>query len=77
MNRRNEKEPPEGMDFDGTPGCTMGYRMTYWGVHNAWLKFRCSHATGQVDCPLGMAACSSNLRLGRWGTMVAITLVVV
>ncbi|WP_041695058.1 transposase [Alicyclobacillus acidocaldarius] len=60
LNRRNEKEPPEGMDFDGTPRCTMGYRMTYWGVHNAWLKFRCPHATGYVDCPLGMAACSAS-----------------
>ncbi|SDX02010.1 Transposase DDE domain-containing protein [Alicyclobacillus hesperidum] len=39
---------------------TMGYRMTYWGVHNAWLKFRCPHATGHVDCPLGMAACSAS-----------------
>lgn len=60
MNRRNEKEPPEGMDFDGTPRCTMGYRMTYWGVDGGWLKFRCPHATGQVDCPLGMAACSAS-----------------
>ncbi|SIT14919.1 Transposase domain [Alicyclobacillus vulcanalis] len=60
MNRRNEKEPPEGMDFDGTPRCTMGYRMTYWGAEGDWLKFRCPHATGQVDCPLGMAACSAS-----------------
>ncbi|MCL6445408.1 MAG: transposase [Alicyclobacillus sp.] len=60
MNRRNEKEPPEGMDFDGTPRCTMGYRMTYWGADGDWLKFRCPHATGQVDCPLGMAACSAS-----------------
>lgn len=58
MNRRNEKEPPAGMDFDGTPRCTMGYRMSYWGAEGDWLKFRCPHATGQVDCPLGMAACS-------------------
>ncbi|MCL6488989.1 MAG: transposase [Alicyclobacillus mali] len=60
MNRRREKEPPEGMDFDGTPRCTMGYRMTYWGAESDWLKFRCPHATGHVDCPLGMAACSAS-----------------
>ncbi len=60
MNRRNEKEPPEGMDFDGTPRRTMGYRMTYWGAEGDWLKFRCPHAAGQIDCPLGMAACSAS-----------------
>jgi len=34
--------------------------MTYWGANKDQLKFRCPHATGKVDCPLGMAACSSS-----------------
>lgn len=38
----------------------MGYAMTYWGADGDILKFRCPHATGKVDCPLGMAACSSS-----------------
>ncbi|MNC08611.1 Transposase DDE domain protein [compost metagenome] len=60
LNPRNEKEPPAGITRKGTPCCSMGFPMTYWGQEKAHLKFRCPHATGQVDCPLGMAACSSS-----------------
>ncbi|MNJ39806.1 Transposase DDE domain protein [compost metagenome] len=60
MNLRNEKEPPAGITSNGTPCCSMGFAMTYWGVDGDHLKFRCPHATGKVDCPLGMAACSSS-----------------
>ncbi|AZK47489.1 transposase [Paenibacillus lentus] len=60
MNLRNEKEPPAGITSNGTPCCSMGFAMTYWGVDGDYLKFRCPHATGKVDCPLGMAACSSS-----------------
>nr|WP_074102497.1 transposase [Paenibacillus sp. P3E] len=60
LNPRNEKEPPAGMTRKGTPCCSMGFPMTYWGQEKVHLKFRCPHATGQVDCPLGMAACSSS-----------------
>lgn len=38
----------------------MGYEMTYWGADPSHLKFRYPHATGKVDCSLGMAACSSS-----------------
>lgn len=58
LNLRNEKEPPAGMTSNGTPCCSMGFPMTYWGADGDVLKFRCPHATGKVDCPLGMAACS-------------------
>src|SRR5690606_1711632 len=60
MNLRNEKEPPAGMTSSGTPCCSMGFPMTYWGNDGDHLKFRCPHATGKVDCPLGMSACSSS-----------------
>lgn len=60
LNPRNEKEPPAGITQKGTPCCSMGFPMTYWGQEKVHLKFRCPHATGQVDCPLGMAACSSS-----------------
>jgi len=60
LNLRNEKEPPAGMTSNGTPCCSMGYEMTYWGADGDRLKFRCPHATGKVDCPLGMAACSAS-----------------
>jgi transposase, IS5 family len=60
LNLRNEKEPPAGITRKGTPCCSMGFPMTYWGQEKAYLKFRCPHATGQEDCPLGMATCSSS-----------------
>ncbi|MBP2898874.1 transposase [Escherichia coli] len=60
MNLRNEKEPPAGMTSNGTPCCSMGFPMTYWGTDRDHLKFRCPHATGKVDCPLGMASCSAS-----------------
>ncbi|QNR65105.1 transposase [Paenibacillus peoriae] len=60
MNLRNEKEPPSGMTSSGRPCCSMGLAMTYWGVDGHHLKFRCPHAKGKVDCPFGMAACSSS-----------------
>ncbi|ASA23472.1 MULTISPECIES: transposase [Paenibacillus] len=60
LNPRNEKEPPAGITRKGTPCCSMGFPMTYWGQEKVHLKFRCPHATGQVDCPLGMVTCSSS-----------------
>jgi IS5 family transposase len=60
LNPRGEKEPPAGMTTNGTPCCSMGFAMTYWGADGDYLKFRCPHATGKVDCPLGMATCSSS-----------------
>lgn len=52
LNPRNEKEPPARITSKGTPCCSMGFSMTYWGQEKIHLKFRCPHATGQVNCPL-------------------------
>jgi len=60
LNRRGEKEPPAGMSSNGTPRCSMGYDMVYWGSDGDRLKFRCPHTLGKVDCPLGTAACSDS-----------------
>jgi hypothetical protein len=60
LNKRGEKEPPAGIASDGTPRCSMGYDMVYWGADGDRLKFRCPHAVGKVDCPLGIAACSDS-----------------
>lgn len=61
LNLRNEKIPPEGLDFDGTPVCSGGYRMVYWGSDKKGCnKFRCPHVLGKVDCPHGSAWCSSS-----------------
>jgi len=58
LNLRNEKQPPAGITSNGTPCCSMGYEMTYWGYEKNYLKFRCPHATGKVDCPHGTLWCS-------------------
>ncbi|TDQ40694.1 transposase [Aureibacillus halotolerans] len=58
LNLRNEKEPPSGFSSIGTPRCSMGYDMTYWGTDGSHLKFRCPHATGHVECPHGTTWCS-------------------
>lgn len=62
LNQRGAKEPPEGFDFDGTPLCSMGYRMTYWGydASTETHKFRCPHVLGKVNCPFGSAWCSDS-----------------
>lgn len=60
LNHRGAKEPPEGLDWDATPICSAGYRMTYWGGSNGVNKFRCPHVTGQCDCPFGSSWCSDS-----------------
>ncbi|ERI11209.1 hypothetical protein HMPREF0083_00620, partial [Aneurinibacillus aneurinilyticus ATCC 12856] len=32
LNLRNEKEPPTGFSSSGTPRCSMGFDMVYWGA---------------------------------------------
>lgn len=60
LNPRNEKEPPAGFASLGTPRCSMGFDMVYWGNDGKYLKFRCPHVLGKVDCPHGSAWCSSS-----------------
>ncbi len=60
LNLRNEKEPPAGFSSIWIPRCSMGYDMVYWGCDGSYLKFRCPHAVGKVDCPYGMSRCSSS-----------------
>lgn len=47
-----------GMVSDGVLRCFMGYNIVYWGADEGRLKFRCPHAVGKVDFPLGSVACS-------------------
>ncbi len=61
INSRKAKEPPAGYhDFDGTPSCSAGYPMVYWGHDKNSNKFRCPHVLGKVDCPFGTAWCSDS-----------------
>jgi transposase len=60
LNHRGAYAPPEGLDEKGTPICSMGYSMTYWGHEGECHKFRCPHITGKVDCPQGSNWCSNS-----------------
>ncbi|WP_243239841.1 transposase [Sulfobacillus harzensis] len=59
---RHGGAPPEGRDDLGRPTCSMGYTLTLAGYDTTTdtQKFRCPHATGHVDCPMGMAWCSGS-----------------
>lgn len=59
-NPRGRKTPPEGFNEQLHPICSAGYRLTYWGKDGGYLKFRCPHMTGDVDCPFGSNWCSSS-----------------
>lgn len=60
LNLRNEKEPPAGFSFNGTPRCSMGHDMVYWGSDKHYLKFRCPHAVGKENCLFGQGWCSNS-----------------
>lgn len=60
LNLRGAKEPPEGFDFDGTPICSAGFKMVYWGHDRDVNKFRCPHILGKCDCSYGSAWCSES-----------------
>ena len=61
INKRNAKQPPAGYyDFDGTPCCSAGHKMVYWGHYNGDNKFRCPDVCGKVDCIHGSAWCSDS-----------------
>lgn len=60
LNHRRAKEPKEGFDWDGTPICSAGYRMVYWGGSNGVNKFRCPHIMGKCECPFGSSWCTGS-----------------
>jgi hypothetical protein len=53
LNKRNQKEPPQGFNEKFLPLCPASQPMVYWGSdkkHMA-IKFRCPKAAGrQVEC---------------------------
>lgn len=60
LNNRSAKQPKAGLDWDGTPICSAGYRMSYWGSYQGENKFRCPHMLSKCDCPFGSAWCSES-----------------
>jgi IS5 family transposase len=60
LNLRGAKEPKAGFDFDGTPICSAGLKMVYWGHDKDVNKFRCPHILGKSACAYGSAWCSES-----------------
>lgn len=60
LNTRGAYAPPEGMNENFHPICSLGYPLTYWGKDGNYLKFRCPHAVSKVNCPYGMTWCSNS-----------------
>lgn len=60
LNKRGAKQPEAGLDWDGTPVCSAGYKMVYWGSCKGVNKFRCPHVLSKCDCPFGSAWCSDS-----------------
>ena len=61
INKRNAKQPPAGYyDFKGTPKCSAGHKMVYWGHYKGYNKFRCPHVLDKLDCIHGSAWCSDS-----------------
>ena len=59
-NPRGSKAPPEGLNEKLHPVCSAGYELKYWGKDATYMKFRCPHMTGNVNCPFGSNWCSSS-----------------
>lgn len=59
-NPRGQYAPPEGLNENFQPVCSMGYALTYWGKDRNYLKFRCPHATGKINCHYGTIWCSTS-----------------
>lgn len=59
-NKRGSYAPPESMNENLHPVCSMGYELIYWGKDGEYLKFRCPHITGKVNCPHGSRWCSNS-----------------
>jgi len=60
LNNRGAKQPKAGFSFNGTPICSAGFEMVYWGSDKHTNKFRCPHILGKCNCPFGSAWCSSS-----------------
>lgn len=59
-NKRGQYAPAEGFNEEFKPICSMGYPLTYWGKDGNYLKYRCPHAVGKIECPQGTCWCSNS-----------------
>ena len=56
---RQDEQLPDICNARGTPLCSSGLEMVYWGRDGNYLKYRCPEAVGKGMCP-SRFRCSSS-----------------
>lgn len=50
IREREGEQLPDICNAKGTPTCSCGLEMAYWGRDGKYLKYRCPHAVGKGEC---------------------------
>ncbi len=50
IRERENEQLPDICNAKGTPSCSCGLEMVYWGKDGNYLKYRCPHALGKAEC---------------------------
>ena len=50
IRERKDAQLPDICNAKGTPLCSCGLAMVYWGRDGNYLKYRCPHALGKAEC---------------------------
>jgi len=50
IRERKEAQLPDICNAQGTPLCSCGLKMVYWGRDGNYLKYRCPYALGKAEC---------------------------
>lgn len=50
IREREGEQLPDICNAKGTPTCSCGLEMVYWGRDGKYLKYRCPHVLGKAEC---------------------------
>ena len=50
IRERKDMQLPDICNAKGTPPCSCGLAMVYWGRDGQYLKYRCPHVLGKAEC---------------------------
>ena len=50
IRERAGEQLPDICNAKGTPSCSCGLEMVYWGKDGNYLKYRCPHVMGKAEC---------------------------
>ena len=60
IRERAGEQLPDICNAKGTPSCSCGLEMTYWGRDGNYLKYRCPHIMGKAQCTSRFRCTSSD-----------------